>query len=732
MIVTINSENSDKYYELFRESYEYLKELDKGYVDPDKKRFGSLAEYYSHMADFFDNHKYKYIMLPLDEEAFKINLNTRSIEVPASFSKCASVQSDQLAETIIFEADRYFDYMDLANTEIYVQWTIPEDKKNGVKEFNGATRVEMVDLDTVKGKLRFAWPLNDTVTRYPGIVKFSVRFFRIDDSDPNKLLYSLNTTDTYITIKPALQPKLTDSAFLEAPISDNSFKKAILNSNFATEGVNEPVLPEFFAPGSNITANTGIFEVGTYKVANLNQNTITLYVQAYTADTSEVMYKWFYQAGDGDYRDCEKYEEIGVDKDGNPTYSTFGTVNHDTYLECNPQPTKRVAHEIYYQKIGNSMQEYTDIIPAKDTDGNTITLYERYSSFTVPAGDVNVTGNYQAAAWGYVELANGKVLTTQYPRRSDVCLIPGPSTILFKTDGNLVAGKILEPREEGEGFETSLTVSLETDPYQPSIEYLWRRSVTVPESVLDINNADYYEIAADVNADIFKNDVYFTLVNSVFVQAKEFDDTMVYYRWKEGAKNTGTNSSLKVEEPGWYSVEVISTLNREAKHQLSSVCKVTNMPKPPIVESQASVFVDITNTTKENPQKFTIKTNLNNPDNYNKEILTDEVDESGNIKSFTYVWQMQIPDSEKYITIKEGTVGIDGLGTDTLRVDKRLNHLGATFRCLVVNNLNGKKAVFDHSGRYDGKDPSLGQFEAKAPYIYEDPTLYFDFSVRNY
>ena len=207
---------------------------------------------------------------------------------------------------------------------------------------------------------------------------------------------------------------------------------------------------------------------------------------------------------------------------------------------------------------------------------------------------------------------------------------------------------------------------------------------------------------------------------------------MVYYRWKEGAKNTGTNSSLKVEEPGWYSVEVISTLNREAKHQLSSVCKVTNMPKPPIVESQTSVFVDITNTTKENPQKFTIKTNLNNPDNYNKEILTDEVDENGNIKSFTYVWQMQIPDSEKYITIKEGTVGIDGLGTDTLKVDKRLNHLGATFRCLVVNNLNGKKAVFDHSGRYDGKDPSLGQFEAKAPYIYEDPTLYFDFSVRNY
>jgi hypothetical protein len=59
-------------------------------------------------------------MVPLDEDPFIIDLNTRSITVPTSFSKCASVQTDMLAETIIFVVDRYFDYMDLANTEIYV------------------------------------------------------------------------------------------------------------------------------------------------------------------------------------------------------------------------------------------------------------------------------------------------------------------------------------------------------------------------------------------------------------------------------------------------------------------------------------------------------------------------------------------------------------------------------------------------------------------------------------
>jgi hypothetical protein len=118
----------------------------------------------------------------------------------------------------------------LANTEIYVQWTIPEDKKNGIEEYNGATRVEMIDLESENNKLRFAWPLNDIITATPGTVKFAVRFFRVDDSNPNKLLYSLNTTESSIIIKPALQPALTNSANLESPISDNSFKKAILNS----------------------------------------------------------------------------------------------------------------------------------------------------------------------------------------------------------------------------------------------------------------------------------------------------------------------------------------------------------------------------------------------------------------------------------------------------------------------------------------------------------------------
>jgi hypothetical protein len=197
MIVQMKDSNSEKYTNLFRDAYQFLESLDKGYVATGKERFSSLAEYYGHIADLFDEQKYEYVMVPLDEEPFVIDLNTRTITVPKSFSKCAGVQTDMLAETIVFVADRYFDYMDLSNTEIYVQWTT----HSGVK---GATRVEMRDLVSEKGKIKFAWPLNDEITATPGPVKFAVRFFRITNDASKELVYSLNTLEAEIMIKAAL------------------------------------------------------------------------------------------------------------------------------------------------------------------------------------------------------------------------------------------------------------------------------------------------------------------------------------------------------------------------------------------------------------------------------------------------------------------------------------------------------------------------------------------------
>ena len=657
MIVSINQNNSDKYIDLFKEAYELL-----GLSGNEEGRFTSLAEYYGHMADLFATAQYKYVLLPLDEDPFYIDLNTRTINVPLSFSKCASVQSDQLAETIVFVVDRYFDFMDLSMTDIHVQWTIPENKKNGVEMYEGATRVEMIDLSE-SGKIKFAWPLNDSITKAAGSVDFSVRFSLADKVNPDKLYYSLNTTSATIIIKPALQKDL-NRAKVESP--NELFQKAIINSIYTGEGVNPPVMPEFIEPGSKIMTLEGTNEVDGIKVVALNDdNTVTLYAQAIVADTGMISYRWYHKASNGQFYDCQEFP-VSFNEDGSiKEIEVFGTVE-DKFLLCNPQPTSRVMNERYYYEDATATLGYTlytgDTFPAV-VDGEEVELFERYGSFTVPSTGV-VTGWYQAAADNTITSGN-KSITTVNPRFSDMCLIPGPSTIEFKENGNLVNGVILE-----DGAAT-LTIDLVTDPYNPNVNYEWRKTQVSEEDVLN-----------------------------------------------ESAIAPNVGPTYVVTEPGWYGAEITSSLNREEKVQFSNICRVTNFPLPPKVKNTADYTGNISD---DEPPVFTIEAEVRNENNLNEKLLSD---------GFDYVWQIRWADAENFINIEDDWKGISGLHTNSLTVNSDFQFLkgvtSASLRCLVINNLNGKKAVFDHSAYVDANgnvitmgaiNPALGKFEATADHV---------------
>jgi hypothetical protein len=99
-----------------------------------------------------------FLMLPMDGDTFDINANTRSIK-PQSI---VTLQNDQIAEMVMFTIDRFYDYMDLCNATIYVQWTLPD----GVT--TGATEIEFIDTDYDANKIRFGWPLDDEITSQVG------------------------------------------------------------------------------------------------------------------------------------------------------------------------------------------------------------------------------------------------------------------------------------------------------------------------------------------------------------------------------------------------------------------------------------------------------------------------------------------------------------------------------------------------------------------------------------
>ena len=54
------------------------------------------------------------LLMPADEEIFKINANTREISIPAAVKKNGiGVLGDHFAEMIVLQIDRYFDNQDL-------------------------------------------------------------------------------------------------------------------------------------------------------------------------------------------------------------------------------------------------------------------------------------------------------------------------------------------------------------------------------------------------------------------------------------------------------------------------------------------------------------------------------------------------------------------------------------------------------------------------------------------
>lgn len=91
-----------------------------------------------------------------------------------------------------------------------------------------------------------------------------------------------------------------------------------------------------------------------------------------------------------------------------------------------------------------------------------------------------------------------------------------------------------------------------------------------------------------------------------------------------------------------------------------------------------------------------------------------------------YIWEINPSNTEEYKPIKDNATGISGLHTNSITIDydfdmlSQMTPAAANFRCIVVNRLNGFKAIFNHSGQVNNFKDSDGIFKNEPPYIYED------------
>lgn len=118
-----------------------------------------------------------YVLFPETKNIYDVDLATRVINAPEHLS----VSKDHDSETIYFRVNRFHDYMDLANTVCVIQYTTPNKKTH-------LYAVPFYDILTEKSNnmMIIPWCVDGNVTKYSGIVTFSMRFFLAEQTIEEK------------------------------------------------------------------------------------------------------------------------------------------------------------------------------------------------------------------------------------------------------------------------------------------------------------------------------------------------------------------------------------------------------------------------------------------------------------------------------------------------------------------------------------------------------------------
>lgn len=270
------TDNNQVYYEINDSLKDRINEItDSDIATEDGMNIDSLGEYFSILDILKDIHP-RFLRLPIDEDLFVINANTRQIAFPQN-DYVYAVLGDKNAETIYFDIDRYYDIFDLGSKDIQVLI-------QAEKVINGETKSFLFsatdkDVDSKPGHVIFGWVLPDDITSTSGIVRFSVRFYLMDGN--NKLIFSLGTLPLSLSVENSL-PDSIDASKVATIITTDTFIK-----NYQRSGAEPIARPTIDA----LTQNKNTIVLGENEFA-------TLTCVASTPQAAKIDYSWYYQETD--------------------------------------------------------------------------------------------------------------------------------------------------------------------------------------------------------------------------------------------------------------------------------------------------------------------------------------------------------------------------------------------------------------------------------------------------
>ncbi len=480
MITRITRDNAPNYRALYDKAEAAL--IQAGVIDNDVE-INSLEEYFAFIKELTQLDKH-FTMLPLDEDVFEIDLNTRQITVPQSFAKNGiSVQGDEVAEIVYFKSDRFFDATDLAPDEddsddndigIYIQWESAAKDENG-KAISGVSVPWIIDRDTIPYHILIGWPLSSKITKAAGTIKFSVRFFKYD-KDKQKIVYSLSTLAQSVTIKPSLDYDL-EQIIPDGSLIDDSTSMIINridNTNPSTIEYKAEV-PEILAyfvkrDGVNFVKITE----EDFELENLRKDAegfttepIYLAISAMSADAGRLTYNWI-------HRPLNQNGEIL------PEDITFG--ENATLEMIVTSDTERITGKLYYELREGTVDSYAiyngPLVQPDDPSADRIPdpIFEQVS--IVPVSD---PGTY------YVNIVN-RVNKASEEANSPICMVPAPQAPII--DADLPERFILRP----DSYVGTIAIEAHPEEEDGKLTYQWiRQPIEGEEEQLEPNVEDHDE-----------------------------------------------------------------------------------------------------------------------------------------------------------------------------------------------------------------------------------------------
>lgn len=353
-------------------------QLCQAYIDVGHDGIEGLEEYFGIIETITNCINTNYQILPLiardgewikDEVPFVIDANTRVINPPNN-NYTYAVSGDDLAETIYFTIDRYFDNIDLSTKNIAVLSQI-----NGQKRL---TEITFKDITSMPNMIIFGWPISKILTeKTSGILEFSVRFYTLNGSSID---YSLSTLPAKLNIKYTL-----DFTKEEDVVIDNASDRAkdlLANANiYGTAAVRTP-----------------IFHLGDESIEPIDldaDNHATLSAAAHSLDTIPISYYWTKK------------------DDSNDTFNMIeGSDTSPEYIEIKPTKNDIKKYSIFYKGENKEEVILKENVNLDDLEG---TYYRNGSKYTA-----GTAGSYQCVA----KVTRGIRSKTA---RSAIFEIPGPA-----------------------------------------------------------------------------------------------------------------------------------------------------------------------------------------------------------------------------------------------------------------------------------------------------------------